>query len=44
MFRGSSPLWCGGIAGPRARDVMGYRVMALIVSGVIITAGLLLLT
>lgn len=33
-----------GIAGLKARDVMGYRVMALIVSGVIITAGLLLLT
>lgn len=33
-----------GIAGLKARDVMGYCVMALIVSGVIITAGLLLLT
>ena len=33
-----------GIAGLKARDVMGYCVMALLVSGVIITAGLLLLT
>ncbi len=33
-----------GIAGLQARDVMGYCVMALLVSGVIITAGLLLLT
>jgi short-chain fatty acids transporter len=33
-----------GIAGLKARDVMGYCVMALIVSGVIITAGLLFLT
>lgn len=33
-----------GIAGLKARDVMGYCVMALIVSGVIIAAGLLLLT
>lgn len=33
-----------GIAGLKARDVMGYCVVALIVSGVIITAGLLLLT
>lgn len=33
-----------GIAGLQARDVMGYCVMALIVSGVIITVGLLLLT
>jgi len=32
-----------GIAGLKARDVMGYCVMALIVSGVIVTLGLLLL-
>ena len=32
-----------GIAGFEARDVMGFCVMALLVSGVIITAGLLLL-
>lgn len=33
-----------GIAGLQAHDVMGYCVLALLVSGVIITAGLLLLT
>ncbi len=41
------PLWllpALGIASLKARDVVGHCMMALIVSGIIITAGLLLLT